>query len=123
MSELQYKQPESSSPLLGRLHGCGSSRDEGPSGEFIPPSIQHYWGRLLSLTASEASAGASHLNINNASVVHPHMKRKKKTIKRGQDRVEGQNLIKIWLITSAFCYHPDVTASAMRAQSRPTKEE
>lgn len=44
----------------------------------LQPTIQHYWGRLLSLTVSEASAGASHLNINNASVVHPHIKWKKK---------------------------------------------
>lgn len=58
---LHYKQPESSSPLLERLHGCGSSsssssRDEGPSGEFIPPSnhpsIQHYWGGGAAFTNS-----------------------------------------------------------------------
>lgn len=44
------------------------------------------------------------------------LKEKEKKIKRGQEKVEGQNLIKSWLITSAFCYHPDVTASTSSEQ-------
>lgn len=61
----------------------------GNSSLHLLTSQQHW---LLSLTASEARAGA-HLNINNASVVHPHIK--KKTIKKGHEEVEGQNLIKM----------------------------
>lgn len=56
----------------------------------LHPLASQHRGRL-SLTGSEARAGA-HLNINNASVAHPRIK---KTIKKGQEEVEGQNRIKM----------------------------
>lgn len=75
---------------------------QGNNHPSIHPSSQHYWEKLLLPPACKARARASHQNINNAWVLHLHKRREK--IKKGQDRLEAENLIK-FLITAAFCYH------------------